>query len=85
MVGLMLLGPQRVRIADTSALMLESIERTAAVLERAGRGVQANHTATETSLISWQQHAGSGGGGQSDAMAVEIEAEGQLGEVYRLV
>ena len=82
MVGLMLLGPQRVRIADTSALMLESIERTAAVLERAGRGVQANHTATETSLISWQQHTDSGG--QSD-VAVEIEAEGQLGEVYRLV
>ena len=32
----MLLGPQRVRIAETGALMLESIEKTAAVLEKAG-------------------------------------------------
>ena len=54
MIGLMLLGPQRVRIADTSAQMLESIEKTAAVLERAGRGVQANHTEAP---IHWQQEA----------------------------
>ena len=39
-VGLMLLGPQRVRIAETGALMLESIEKTAAVLEKAGLGWQ---------------------------------------------
>ena len=36
----MLLGPQRVRIAETGALMLESIEKTAAVLEKAGLGWQ---------------------------------------------
>lgn len=72
-VGLMLLGPQRVRIADASASMLESIERTATVLERAGRRVQANHAEPQ---ISWQHHT------VGDAA---IEEEGQLGEVYRLV
>ena len=72
MIGLMLLGPQRVRIADTSALMLESIEKTAAVLERAGRGVQANHNETS---INWQHTVGD----------PDTEKEGQLGEVYRLV
>ncbi len=69
----MLLGPQRVRIADASASMLESIERTATVLERAGRRVQANHAEPQ---ISWQHHT------VGDAA---IEEEGQLGEVYRLV
>jgi hypothetical protein len=71
-VGLMLLGPQRVRIADASVSMLESIEKTAAILEKAGRGVQANHAASE---IRWQHTVG-------DAVT---EEEGQLGEVYRLV
>ena len=68
----MLLGPQRVRIADASASMLESIEKTAAVLEKAGRGVQANHADPEISGL----HAADG---------AAIEEEGQLGEVYRLV
>ena len=49
---LMLLGPQRVRIRDTSAQMLQSIERTAAVLERAGRGVLQNHELSPK-LVSW--------------------------------
>jgi hypothetical protein len=51
----MLLGPQRVRIAETGALMLESIEKTAAVLEKAGLGWQQSIIDAEIDLSAAEQ------------------------------